>query len=293
MKKMIFLAFVAALFLTACDGFNNDIDDLSRDITIIVRTIGDLEFGGSYGTDEAEIDVSSSNGEASDTDVGTVRITSTLKDNYVRSDSVDLEAENGSSYVFGYWLFPSRTDDDTDDESTEGNIRYDGMADAATSTGVSISLRTDGDPAELIGVFALDGNATLGDVGDGGDETDSILDTFEVTASAEGSDEVDLTMSIETTVDINIRESYYRVFDEDGEALTDDWELFYQEDDDDEYIISHDGFVDDDQDPDLEVTYTLEEVSDRSSMDDWKVIIIYTDDDSGDIYVLRESDDYY
>jgi hypothetical protein len=183
-------------------------------------------------------------------------------------------------------LFPSRTDEEIDDESIEGNIRNAAMTNVGTPSPskceeVSVSLRTDSDPSEIVGVFALDGNGVMGDVGDAV-ATD---DAFIVLLSSVDDSDVDITMSINTDSDINIATSYYRVFDEDGEAI-EDWALFYQSDDDDSYTISDTG------PSDLTITYTLEGITDRSSIADWNVIIIY-EDDAGDAYILRESAYYF
>jgi hypothetical protein len=257
--------------LAGCDGFNTDIDDLSRDLAIYVRLLTDVENGGWDDDDVAYQDVTSSDGTASDTSVGTV-VVSPLQDSYVRSDNVTITPTDGSAYVFAYWLFPSRTDEEIDDESTEGNIRYDDSDDGET-----VSLRTDSDPAELIGVFALDGGNTT--------STDKFTSFVYSTSSSDSyltyvlSGDSDIVFSI-TLLAANPVSTYtisnpqFRIFDGDGEAQT-EWEDFIDSDD-----------LDFDAGDSYTFSYTLEGADDRSDVDNWTIILIY-EDSSGDAYVVK------
>ncbi len=94
MKKIILSLAAAVLMLAGCDAYNTDIDDLSRDLAIYVRQLTNVDSGGWDDADVASLDATSSLGTISDGTVGTVSVTSTLKDNYVRSDEVTVEAQN-------------------------------------------------------------------------------------------------------------------------------------------------------------------------------------------------------
>lgn len=262
MKKMLF-TFAAVMFLfTGCDNVNMDIDDLSRDLAIYVRQLTSVENGGWDNDDVDYQDVTSTDGEALDSTVGTVTITDP-QDSYVRSDTVEITQDDGSACVFAYWLFASRTDEDTDDESTEGNIRYDDGDDGET-----VSLRTDNDPAELIGVFAYDGELDF----NGGSGSVSIA------CENDGDTTADYTITLDNTLgsEVTIYDPQYRLFDEDGEAL-DYWEDFGGADGEDLTIDALDEF---------DWSDSMIGVDDISSIDSWTVIIIYEDSD-GNAYVIK------
>ncbi len=274
MKKMLFSLAAIMILFAGCDGANLDIDDLDRDLSIYVRLLTSVEHGGWDNVDIDYQDVSSTGGVAADAAVGTVTITSP-QDSYVRSDNVVITPIDGSTYTFAYWLFPSRTDEEIDDQSTKGNIRYDieNGSDVFPSVdfrddGETVSLRTNNNPAELIGVFANDGNTFLGNI-----------PAVTITCSTTGDTSVNYIIELSNDFGsaVIITDPQFRIFDEDGEAV-DLWRDFGDTNDDGELVIANTG---------SEVwNDTLTAVDDRSGIDNWTVIVIF-EDSAGDAYVVK------
>lgn len=268
MKKLLFSLAAIILLFSGCDGVNLNIDDLPRNLSIYVRLLTSVEHGGWDNEDVAFQDVSSIDGIASDFEVGTVTVTAP-QDSYVRSDNVTITPADGNTYTFAYWLFPSRTDEALDDKSTEGNIRYDDLDD-----GEIISLRTNNNPAELIGVFARDGIGTTPNL-----LFETFLSSGHFSYVLSGETAVNFTIALTADSEIvgtyTITDPKFRIFDAGGEAKT-EWE---------DYIIE-DGELDFLLDDFYSQEYTLDGIEDRSDIDSWKVIIIY-EDASGDAYVVK------
>lgn len=256
MKRMILSISVAAILLAGCDGFNNDIDDLPRDLRISVRQITDVD-GGWTGTEEGSLTVSAGNGLYSGT-IGDIEVTTGLKDNFVRKDIVQVTASVGS-LVLSHILLPSRTEEEIDDESTEGNIRY-----ATTVETGDISLRTNSDPAEIIGAFAKDGNTVMG-----------IATPLDITdTEILGESQVNFTINLTSSGSVVIKEAKFRLFDASGEAQT-DWEYFI---DKNERTIT--------TTPGTDYTYPAYGLDDRSDVDNWTIILLYKDS-TDEVYVVK------
>lgn len=266
MSKIIVILSAAVILLTGCDGMNNNIDDLPRTLRISARTINDTDDLWDQTEDTYKVVSTGVGNNIASGTVGTVTVTAGVKDDFVRSDEVTVTASAVDlSMIFAFWMLPSRTDEDRDPLSTEGNIRYsDGSSDV-------ISLRTDYDESEIIGAFVKNGGS--------GNSFADINESINFTNTLTGTSSVDFAISLEnsTGTDIIIRDPKYRIFDKTGEAVT-NWEDYVQEGE--ITIIGGAGTS-------LDLTITLNGIEDRSEVDSWTVAIIYEDPADDSVYIVK------
>jgi hypothetical protein len=272
-KKKFFIPALIIIMLPGCDNINLDLDDISRDLEISIRVIEDLTGGWDEYTEYDVQTVSSTNTTSTESTVGSIEVTSGAADSFIRSDVVGVTANTDvSPYAFAYWLFPSRTDSDSDSDATYGNIRYSEL-----TVEEDIDLRTDADPSQVIGAFALDAN-------DGSHfEEINGTDYFSYIVT-DTDDDSDVTFTVQVSEDttnilsgsIVMYNAVYRIFDADGEFYSgsEGWADFY----DDEIT-----FYDEDS---ISCDIVMEGVSDLDDLDDWTIVILY-EDSSGDVYVIK------
>lgn len=264
MKNMI-LSLVAALFLLiSCDDVNKDIDDLPRTLRIAVRTINDTEnpYDGLIESGSQVVSTGAGNNIATGT-AGTVTVTAGVKDTYVRSDSVTVEATDGT-LAFAFWLLPSRTDSGSDPSSIEGNIRYD----VATGGGANVSLRTDNEQTEIVGAFAKDSSAAFTNL--------LTLSNVKVDNKTRFSFDLDNLGVVNKT----INNPMYRIFDDLGEART-AWLEFDSADShsNDSIILSSGSNL---------YSKELSGIIDPGVLGNWTVVILYKDPaDNDNVYVVK------
>ncbi len=256
MKKTLISAVFLLILFSGCDGFNNNIDDLTRTLRISVTEMTDVD-GGWSGTERDYQLVSAADGVATDATYGTVTVSSPA-DSYIRSDSVTVTPAGGTSYTFAYWLFKSRTDSAIDSNSTEGNIRYDDSDD-----GESVSLRTDSSTSEIIGVFAKDGIGDFAAV--------SLTNVLQSDINL-----IESTFKITPNADKTLNDPRFRIFDADGEALTDWIDCFT---DNDSVTISSTGIT---------ISEDVSFVDGQEDFSNWNVVLIYKDPtDSDAVYIVK------
>lgn len=261
MKKIFFAVGLAVLLFTACDGVNQNIDDLARTLRISVKVLQDTEDTWKLTEDVGQV-VSASQTSTIGGTVGSVTVTAGAKDTFVRSDKVTVLAAdvNGTDdLIFAYWLLPARTDEDRDPLSTEGNIRYDIDGDGET-----VSLRTDYEQSEIYAVFARDGVTPFGAL-----NFDNVYEDDNTT---------EFSFELAPVSDITLYGPRFRIFDDQGEARM-DWQDFYD-------ISSTNETVTITSTAPLTIKKKISGMKDIGVLDDWTVAILYEDAD-GNVYVVK------
>ncbi|MBN2658085.1 MAG: hypothetical protein JXR86_13580 [Spirochaetales bacterium] len=259
-KAILILSVLASLILTGCDGANIDIDEISRTLKISVRTLsttssdGDLIYTSWRLAEDKSAEVSLANDTVTGT-IASVTVTPAL-DSYLRSDTVLATTKDlvPDSVVFAFWHFPSRTDEDRDPLSTEGNIRYD-----IGNDGESVSLRTDYSVAEIVAVYANDGVLTV---------TESL--------PTEYVDDNTTAISFTLSGTATIENPKFKIFDDRGEART-DWCQFYELDENNESVTINTN---------LTIRKEIAGILEPGDINAWKVIVLY-EDAAGEVYVVK------